>query len=47
MGEVADAERRLREAVQSARRGGRSWSRIAMVLGVSKQAAQQRFGDGG
>lgn len=45
MGAVADAERDLRDAVRAARRSGRSWGRIAMVLGVSKQAAQQRFGD--
>ena len=44
VGAVADAERDLRDAVQTARRSGRSWGRIAMVLGVSKQAAQQRFG---
>lgn len=44
VGAVADAERDLRDAVHTARRSGRSWGRIAMVLGVSKQAAQQRFG---
>lgn len=44
MGAVTDAEKALRVAVHAARRSGRSWGRIAMVLGVSKQAAQQRFG---
>jgi hypothetical protein len=29
--------------VQAARAGGRSWAQIGEVLGVSKQAAQQRF----
>lgn len=42
---VADAEEQLRDAVVAARRGGRSWGRISMVLGVSKQAARQRFED--
>lgn len=40
---VADAEAQLRDAVVAARLGGRSWGRISMVLGVSKQAARQRF----
>lgn len=31
-------------AVRRAREAGRSWSEVAAVLGVSKQAAQQRFG---
>lgn len=34
----------LREAVAAARASGRSWSHIGMVLGVTKQAAQERFG---
>ena len=42
---VADAERQLEEAVREARSRGRSWARIGMALGVSKQAATQRFGD--
>ncbi|MFN8105135.1 MAG: sigma-70 family RNA polymerase sigma factor [Acidimicrobiia bacterium] len=40
---VADAEEQLRDAVVAARLAGRSWGRISMVLGVSKQAARQRF----
>jgi acyl transferase domain-containing protein len=41
--EVAAAEERLAELVRAARENGRSWGRIAMALGVSKQAARQRF----
>lgn len=39
--EAVDAE--LTEAVRDARRANRSWSEIAAMLGVSKQAAQRRF----
>lgn len=38
-------EVRLREAVQSARAHGRSWNQISVALGVSRQAARQRFTD--
>lgn len=41
---VAEAE--LREAVQAARDAGDSWTVIGMALGVTKQAAQKRFGVG-
>lgn len=41
---VADARDSLAEAVAEARAGGRSWGQIGMVLGVSKQAARERFG---
>jgi hypothetical protein len=37
-------ETRLRDAVTAARRSGRSWNQIAVSLGVSRQAARQRFG---
>ncbi len=36
-------EARLREAVESARGRARSWNQIAVALGVSRQAARQRF----
>jgi len=36
-------EARLLAAVNSARVGGRSWNQIAIALGVSRQAARQRF----
>jgi hypothetical protein len=35
----------LVQAVADARRHGRSWTEIANVLGVSRQAARQRFND--
>lgn len=40
--EAADAE--LLTAVQEARADGDSWTTIAVALGVSRRAAQQRFG---
>jgi hypothetical protein len=40
-----DDEARLREAVQLARAHGKSWNQIAVALGVSRQAARQRFAD--
>jgi DNA-directed RNA polymerase specialized sigma24 family protein len=42
---VREAEARLREAVEVARAHGRSWNQIAVALGVSRQAARQRFAD--
>lgn len=41
--DVAAAEVKLRESVAIARAHGRSWNRIAIALGVSRQAARQRF----
>ncbi|MRG59952.1 hypothetical protein GE115_08730 [Agromyces sp. CFH 90414] len=43
----AESEARsiLRQAVESARSGGVSWSAIGAELGMTRQAAQQRFGD--
>ena len=40
--EAADAE--LHDAVAAARTAGRSWAQIGMVLGVTRQSAQERFG---
>jgi hypothetical protein len=40
----AECERRLTDAVDVARETGWSWRRIGEVLGVSAQAAQQRYG---
>lgn len=34
----------LTEAVMTARIDGHSWAKIAVMLGVTKQAAQQRYG---
>jgi len=39
-------EARLRETVEVARAHGRSWNQIAVTLGVSRQAARQRFAHG-
>jgi hypothetical protein len=39
----AVAEEELREAVGAAYDGGDSWRTIGTVLGISRQAAQQRF----
>lgn len=48
--QIADAceavradEVRLRENVEIARAHGRSWNQIAIALGVSRQAARQRY----
>lgn len=38
-------EARLRDAVAAARARGRSWNQVALALGVSRQAARQRFAD--
>uniref|UniRef100_A0AAU2K3B8 Uncharacterized protein n=1 Tax=Streptomyces sp. NBC_00049 TaxID=2903617 RepID=A0AAU2K3B8_9ACTN len=40
-----ESSRLLREAVQGARAAGHSWDTVGRVLGVSRQAAQQRFAD--
>lgn len=45
VGEIAAGERRLRAAVAHARANGRSWGRIGMALGVTRQAARERFGE--
>lgn len=42
---VRDDEARLRRTVEIARTHGRSWNQIAVALGVSRQAARQRFAD--
>jgi hypothetical protein len=42
---LADAEDGLRKAVADARAAGYSWAMVGASLGVSRQAAQQRFGE--
>lgn len=42
-----ETSRLLREAVTSARSAGHSWDVVGRLLGVSRQAAQQRFGTTG
>lgn len=39
-----DVDDAIVEAVRSARRAQRSWSEIGAMLGVSKQAAQRKYG---
>lgn len=38
------AEEELRDAVKSAREAGQSWAAIGRTLGISRQAAHERFG---
>lgn len=42
---VRTDEARLRENIEVARAHGRSWNQIAIALGVSRQAARQRYND--
>jgi hypothetical protein len=43
--DVRAGQARVREAVQLARANGRSWGQIGIALGVSRQAARERFAD--
>ena len=40
----ARSERQISEAVELARKAGLSWKRIGTELGITAQAAQQRYG---
>ena len=42
---VRAGEARVRELVALARANGRSWGEIGIALGVSRQAARERFGE--
>lgn len=42
---VAAGDLALAEEVARARANGRTWTQIAAVLGVTKQAARERFGE--
>ena len=42
---VAASDVQLADRVADARANGRTWTQIAAVLGVSKQAARERFGE--
>ncbi len=39
-----EVDDKILDAVRSARRSNRSWSEIGAMLGVSKQAAQRKYG---
>jgi hypothetical protein len=41
---LAVEQRELDEGVAAARANGRSWSEIGLVLGISRQAARERYG---
>ena len=41
---LADEQREVEQAVAAARANGRSWGEIGLVLGVSRQAARERYG---
>lgn len=45
--ELSVAELNLRRRVAVARRHSHSWAAIGFILGISRQAAQQRFGTTG
>ena len=45
--ELNIAELNLRHQVAVARRNGHSWAAIRIILGTTRQAAQQRFGTTG
>jgi hypothetical protein len=42
---VRTGEARVRELVARARANGRSWGEIGIALGVSRQAARERFSE--
>jgi hypothetical protein len=42
--EVSVAKLSLRHQVGAARRSGHSWAALGFVLGITEQAAQERFG---
>ena len=42
--DLDSAERQLEEAVVASRQAGDSWTSIAVALGMTRQAASQRFG---
>lgn len=42
---VATSQVELADAVADARRYGHTWTQIAVMLGTSRQAAQERYGE--
>lgn len=41
---LADEQLEVEQAVAAARANGRSWGEVGLVLGVSRQAARERYG---
>lgn len=41
---LVEGQRAVDEAVAAARANGRSWADIGLVLGISRQAARERYG---
>lgn len=41
---LADKQREVDDAVAFARVHGRSWGEIGLILGISRQAARERYG---
>lgn len=41
---LVEEQREVDEAVAAARTNGRSWAEIGLVLGISRQAARERYG---
>lgn len=41
---LADDQREADDAVAAARQNGRSWGQIGLVLGITRQAARERYG---
>lgn len=41
---LADEQREVDDAVAAARENGRSWAEIGLILGISRQAARERYG---
>lgn len=41
---AATSQREIEDAVAAARANGRSWGEIGLVLGISRQAARERYG---
>lgn len=42
---LVEEQREVEEAVAAARVNGRSWGEIGLVLGISRQAARERYGE--
>lgn len=45
VGRQTDVAKQLHEAVTEARRNGKSWAKIAIALGTTRQSAHERYTD--